>query len=538
MPQPLNDLAALAEFEPLRRAELEIVQALATGEIAKAGLRRPQQRDDSASVRGPFLAFVLRGGLPLKGRRLELVGAFVEGRVDLGHATIDGSLWFYRCTFDSPVLLDGARVAGAVTFAGCHLSGLMAEACTIAGDLLINNGSSVDHDLRLSRARIDGDLDCTRLDLSGSRDRSRSRHAITADALRVGGDVRLADGFQAIGEVRFRAARIEGNFRASGHFTGNQLSDGRRGTALLLDRIGVGGSMHFEGGFFGAAGPVSLRQANIAGDLDATGASFDRLGDAAHNHDATLILDRARIDGSLVLCSLQTPLLGASFVRARVGTLVDDDTTWGERLALDGFAYSRLGDDAPLDTVFRVDWLERQHPSHLESHFRMQPWRRLIHVLRRMGHDRRATSIALRREHRLRAIGWIGSWAPPMLRWLPQAGHRLLGLLAGYGYRPGRLVGWLAAAWLLCGGAYWMAAQRASMPDHSPIADGVFSPLIYSLDRLLPWVALGAPHQWPAGSAWAQAMHWLARIQSGFGWMVVLLLLASLAGWMDRDRRR
>jgi hypothetical protein len=262
------------------------------------------------------------------------------------------------------------------------------------------------------------------------------------------------------------------------------------------------------------------------------------LGDAAHNHDATLILDRARIDGSLVLCSLQTPLLGASFVRARVGTLVDDDTTWGERLALDGFAYSRLGDDAPLDTVFRVDWLERQHPSHLESHFRMQPWRRLIHVLRRMGHDRRATSIALRREHRLRAIGWIGSWAPPMLRWLPQAGHRLLGLLAGYGYRPGRLVGWLAAAWLLCGGAYWMAAQRASMPDHSPIADGVFSPLIYSLDRLLPWVALGAPHQWPAGSAWAQAMHWLARIQSGFGWMVVLLLLASLAGWMDRDRRR
>jgi hypothetical protein len=33
-------------------------------------------------------------------------------------------------------------------------------------------------------------------------------------------------------------------------------------------------------------------------------------------------------------------------------------------------------------------------------------------------------------------------------------------------------------------------------------------------------------------------MHWLAHIQSGFGWVAMLLLLASVAGWMDRDRRR
>lgn len=539
MPQPSNDLAALAGFEPLRRAELLIVQALASGEIAKVGLRQPNSPVAAASVRGSFLAFVLRGGLTVKARRLELVGAFVEGRVDLGHAAVPGSLWFYRCTFDSQVLLDGARVAGGVAFAACHLSSLSAEASSIAGDFGVHAGSSVDYDLRLSRARIDGDLDCTRLNLCGpNASGGPPRQALVADAVQVAGDVRLADGFQAIGEVRFRAARIQGDLRARGNFTGSLASDGGRGTALMLDRIEVGGSVRFDGGFFGAAGRVSLRQARVAGDLDASGASFDRLDEAGSSGDDGLVLDRAHIEGSLILCGLQTPLVGASFVRTRVGTLVDDQTTWGKQLALDGFAYSRLGDDSPLDTVFRLDWLERQAPAHLQSHFRMQPWRRLIRVLRRMGHDRHATSIAVLREHRLRAIGHIGSWAPPALRWLPQAGHRLSGALAGYGYRPVRLLGWLATVWLLCGGAYWIAAGHALAPGATPATDSLLNPLLYSLDRLLPWVALGQAHGWPGGLTDTGALRWLAHLESAFGWLAVLLLLASLAGWMDRDRRR
>jgi hypothetical protein len=33
-------------------------------------------------------------------------------------------------------------------------------------------------------------------------------------------------------------------------------------------------------------------------------------------------------------------------------------------------------------------------------------------------------------------------------------------------------------------------------------------------------------------------MRWLSQFESGFGWLLALLLLASLAGWVDRDRRR
>jgi hypothetical protein len=283
---------------------------------------------------------------------------------------------------------------------------------------------------------------------------------------------------------------------------------------------------------------VALRRARIGGDFDTTGANFDWLGDASWDEGGSLVLDRARIDGALILRELQAPLLGASFVDARVGTLADDASTWGDRLVLDGFAYSRLGDGAPLDTVFRTGWLERQDPAHLKAQFRVQPWRRLIRVLRRMGHEHHAGSIALRRERWLRRVGWVGAWAPPALRWLPRAGHFMLGLLAGHGYRPGRLVGWLAAAWLLCGGVYWAAEETGHATATSSSAGDGFSPFAYSLDRLLPLVDLGASGAWAEGSHWTHPMRWLSQFESGFGWLLALLLLASLAGWVDRDRRR
>jgi hypothetical protein len=338
-----------------------------------------------------------------------------------------------------------------------------------------------------------------------------------------------------VGELRFCAARVRGEFRASGHFNGNTLREGGRGVAMLLDRIVVSGAVHFDGGFK-AAGRVAMRRSRIGGDFDSTGANFDWLGDGSWGSGRSLVLERARIDGALVLRELASPLLGASFVDTRVGILCDDASTWGERLSLDGFAYGRLGDGAPLDSVFRSAWLERQEPAHLAAQFRVQPWRRLIRVLRRMGHEHQAGSIALRREHWLRRIGWVGSWAPPALRWLPRAAHGMLGLLAGHGYRPGRLIGWLVAVWLPCGGIYWAAAEQGSASPAMHSADKGFSPFAYSLDRLLPLLDLGQAGTWTAAASWTQPMRWLGQAEAGFGWLAMLLLLASLAGWIDRDR--
>jgi hypothetical protein len=506
------------------------VQACASGDIAKVGLRRPETNSAGTSIRAAFLAWVLRGGLQLRGGGLQLVGAHVEGRLDLGGASIGSSLWFYRCRFDAPVLLDGAQVAGGVRFAGCRLQGLLADDCHIAKDLSLHAGSIVDNEIRLRRARIGGDLDCSRLDLSGGGDATPLRRALLADGVRVGGDIRLNDGFQAIGDVQFVAAKVRGDFVADGRFSGSAREDGRRGAALLLDRLEVGGSLDFSGGF-GAAGCVSLRRARIGGDFDATGASFDWLGDAGWIGGASLLLERARIGGTLVLRELMAPLVAASLADARAGALADDAGSWGERLVLDGFRYRRFADGAPLDAAYRIGWLQRQERAHLRDKFRPQPWRRAIRVLRRMGHDHAASRVAQEREAALREAGAVGAWAPVALRWAPRAAHRALGLLAGHGHRPGWLATWLAGVWLLCGVAYGAAAEQGAAQTAS------FSPWAYSFERLLPLAGLHAPGTWDTGSTWGEAMRWLSHAEAGFGWLALALLLASVAGWMDRDRR-
>jgi hypothetical protein len=529
-----HDAVALAPFGPLRRAEVMLVQACTTGEIAKVGLRRPEAASRERSIRARLLAFILRGGIQLPGRRIELMGAWIEGRLDLGGLDFNGSVWFYRCNFDLPVVLDTARFSGSVTFSGCHMLSLLADDLRVGKDLTLNAGCSVESDLHLRRARVGGDLNLARMDLSNGRESAPARRALVADGARIGGDVKLTDDFQAIGEVRFHGARVGGDVLASGHFNGNQLAEGGRGTALLLDRAEIHGSVLFDPKF-GAAGCVSLRRARIGGDLDATGASFDWLNDAAWSDGVSLALDRARVEGALILRELQSPLQSASLRGARVGTLCDDVQSWGERITLDGFTYESLGEGALANARYRIGWLERQVPSHLRAPFRMQPWLEAARVLRKMGHEHGASLIAVRRERWLRRIGVVGAAVPAWMRWPVRAGHWVLGALCGHGQRPGRLVTWLAAVWLLCGGAYGAAV---AMGD-TATAQGKFSPLGYSADRLLPLLDLGLqpPVAWGEPNAWTAALRWVSYAEAGFGWVALLLLVASLAGWLDRERK-
>lgn len=565
----------LADFEPLRRAERILLRACSQGDIAKIGLRRPIAGTVDVTVRASLLAFLAKGGGPgvrVAGRRIEMLGAWVEGRLDLGDAAVPTTLWFYRCVFDHVPLLDGARVAGGIGFPDCRLPGLMAEACDIRLDLALNAGCTIDGEVRLKRAQIGGDLHCARLKLQ-TGDRALAGRPLIADAIRVGGDVTLSEGFEAVGEVRFVGARIGGDFVAGrARLTGHVDTQGARSAAMVLDRIEVGGSVQLDAGF-AAAGRVCLRRAQIGGDLDCTAAAFDMVGDAAWDKGVTLVLDGANVGGTLYLRQLQGPLAGASLADAKVKVLADDGSAWGERLVLDGFVYSRFGEGAPVDAAFRLAWLARQRPSHLGADFRPHPWRRLIAVLRKMGHDAVAAHVAMQREVTLRRIGRIGATAPAGWRWLPRLAHRLFGLVAGYGHRPQRLAGWAVGLWLAGAALFWAAAEQGAIAPSDPAvyADAryaacrapaarwtdcaalprehpAFQPLAYSLDRLLPmadlqqarsWhpVAQGmrTPPAWPIG--WGDGARWLGWAESLFGWLAVFTLIASLAGWTDRDRR-
>lgn len=567
---------SLDDFQPLRRAERILLRACTHGDIAKVGLRRPVAATVDVTVRASLLAFLARGGGPdvhVRARRIEMLGAWVEGRLDLGDARIAMSLWFYRCVFDTTPMFDGANVAGGIAFPDCSLPGLMAEGCRVSLDLALNAGCSIAGEVRLKRAEIAGDLHCARLKLQ-TGDGVAAKRPFIADAARIDGDVSLSEGFESVGEVRFVGAQIGGDFRA-GHarVTGHLDNGGARSAALVLDRITVQGSVHLDAGF-AAAGRVCLRRAQIGGDLDCTAAAFDMVGDAAWGGGVALVLDRARIGGTLFLRRLPGPLLGASLADTRVKVLADDASAWGERIVLDGFAYSRFGEGAPVDAPFRLAWLARQEPAHLAHDFRNHPWRRLIAVLRNTGHAGGATQVAMQRETLLRRIGRIGENAPQAWRWLPRLAHRLFGLLAGYGHRPQRLAAWAAAVWLACAAVFWIAAREGVMAPADPAvyADPRhadcrtrsanwtdcaalakehprFQALAYSLDLLLPFGNLRQRAVWhpvvtaPRGAApwefgWDDGVRALAWFETLFGWIAALTLVASLAGWTDRDRRR
>lgn len=551
--KPAVDAATLQALHPLRRAEQVVLLALREGDVARVGLRRPLVPTADNTLRGAFVACLARGGTGdlQAGRSLQIMGGWIEGRVDLHDEAVAENLWFYRCVFNATPRVDGARIHGSLSFSDCLLPGLRAEDCHVADDLALNAGTTVRTEVRLARARIGRHLDLERASLrSAERAEAPWRRRLTADGARVGGDVVLANGFEAHGEVSLVHVHVGGDVRASGARLSARLeASGVRGDALALERARVGGDVRLDDGFC-ASGAVSLAGTQVGGNVRCTGAEFDVFGEAAFTGTPALRLGGARIGGVLALSGLKQPLTAASLAGAQVAVLHDDTGSWGERLVLDGFRYGRLAAGAPADAAFRVQWLSQQEAAHLDQDFRPGPWRELIAALHRSGHDHAAGAVAVARERHLARIGRVGLGASPVARSLSRLAHDGLGLLAGYGYRPARVLGAMTAVWVACGALYVAATQAGALAaPPSTAGDGVpaLRPFMLSLDLLLPMVdlqqggpptAVGAAGTDAHGaSLWRWAARSAAWFEVVFGWVALFVFLGALAGLFDRDRR-
>ena len=553
-PPPHTTAPKLQDFEPLLLAELVVLRAAAQGSIAKVGYQRPRSPTPDVRLRAEFLAFLARGGgdgAPVVGGRLQVLGACVIGKLDLSHTRVPVSLWMYRCVFGAAPVFDGAHITGSLSFPDSALPGLQADSCRIDGELELNSGCSMHGELRLSRAVIGRDLNCERMHQQMSTKFANTLPCrLIADGVQIGGDAIFSGGADAVGEIRFHAARIRGDLRASGARLSAELdAGGARGVALNLDRARIGGHVMLDAGF-SAAGQVRLQRARIGGDLDATGADFDAVGDAGWGDTAAVLMDRAQIGGALILRQLHRPLEGTSLIDARAGTLIDDSQTWGAHHALDGFAFSRFGTEAPTDATMRLGWLATQRTTHFGDDFRPEPWRRVIKVLRRMGRDHSADDVAIGRERHLRRSGLIGLGTPAPVRWLPRLGHALFGAFTGYGHRPLRLLAATAVLWLACAGAYWGAAEAGLMtPTPQQPSQQIartqthLRPLAYSLDVLLPLIDLHQQRRWTPAvrdddiASPAMLVLALTWFEALCGWLATLTMLAIATGLTDRDRR-
>jgi hypothetical protein len=573
-----------ALFAPLRPAEQVLLRAYLAGDIARVGLRRPLLPSAETTVRGEFVAYLARSNPHERctPRRVQIVGAWIEGGVDLRNATVPEAMWFYRCVFDAAPRLDGARVGASVSFPGCLLPGLRADDCSIAGNLALNSACTVRTELRLARARIGRDLNLDGLQLRGSAHSEMPIHRrIAAEGARVDGHVTMQGGFESDGDLHLVGLRVAGDLRASNaRVSGGVDGDGQRGDALNLDHARIAGNITLDQRF-SATGLVRLNQAQVGGNLDCSGASFDALGELALRGAMALSLERARIGATLSLVNQARPLHRASLAGARAATLVDDATTWGEGLTLDGFVYQRFGAASATDGDSRRRWLMRQDAAHLDADFRPQPWRQLIRVLRQAGHHVAAREVAVALEAHWLRIGRVGAGAPRGLRWLARGAHRLFGALAGYGYRPQRLLAAMAVIWLASGVLYWAAAEYGAMAPSDPavyndpryadcrggvaatgeanwtrcpalpVEHSAFRPFAYSLEMLLPFVDLRQRNQWTtidnhgadmrrgtasAASGWGVASRFLSWYEMFVGWLALALLAWLALRLVERDR--
>jgi hypothetical protein len=289
-------------------------------------------------------------------RGVRVYAANVTGKLDLSYASVPFPLHLVRCRLTDDADLTNVTMA-ALYLHGTSARSLIAEGADVKGSVFLADRFSCDGEVRLSGARILGQLNC-----AGASFRFRDGWALSADHGEIKGSVLLNESLVE-GGVRLSGSRVGGNLECdAGAFTPN-----RSGIALLLEHATIEGSVFLRNNF-SAQGEVRLLGTQIGSSLE-----------CGHGKFGLLRLDTATVRGTFFwdqdAHSEQLDLINAS-----VGAISDDRASWPDRgdLVLDGFVYERIS-GGPMGAEDRLDWLSRQRE------FKRQPYRQLAKVLREMG---------------------------------------------------------------------------------------------------------------------------------------------------------
>jgi cytoskeletal protein CcmA (bactofilin family) len=510
---------------------------------------------------------------------VRLIGATIAGDLDATDGTVEnpkkdalnadravvtGSVFLSNFVTEGEVSLVGATIGGDLDAEGATLNNsngnaLSADAIKVTGDIFLTGDFVATGEVRLFNAAVGGNLDATDgtfRNLKSDKNPDATGDALSAEGIRVMGDVFLRDKFVADGEVSLLGATIGGVLDAEGGTFRNLKSDDSpdaTGDALSADGIKVTGDVFLNGKFV-AEGEVRLLGAEIGGQLEVDDAWLDLLN-----------LDSARVTGQFLWQNIHhqaechspnkewKPSL--NLTDAKVGPLADQEASWpGKgRLHLDGFVYDRIavGADAkvptdakvPIDAAARLRWLGRQPD---ELGFRPQPYEQLIAVMRRMGHEHQVAKIAIAKQKDLRERGGLSRWGKFCNRFL----YRTI----RYGYEPWRAFIWIMLL-IALGSLVFSQAHSANvlvpsdkeayteyekskieqLPPYYPDFHAAF----YSLDVVLPF-DLGQKsnwrliQRWPADRAyWAYELY--SIVQLFIGWLLLIVAAAVPAGLIKKD---
>ena len=433
---------------------------------------------------------------------IQIIGARIEGELDLQFAMMNFPLAFFKCVFDETIYLQYAQIR-VLHLGGTHTGRIEADNLDVKGSVFLNDGFKAKGGVRLGSATIGGNLECDNSEfIKPSESIDPDGRALFADGINVKGNVFLRNGFKAEGEVRFPGATIGGNLDCiKGEFINPD------GDALSADGINVQGAVLLRDSFK-AQGAVRLLGATIGGDLDCSrNPKEETKGGEFINPDGRAInADRINVKGSVSLrygfkaegkISLENAIINNSFVytdvespekailslrSARIGTLWDEERSWPKKgnLYLHGLVYDNLDDESPKDVKSRIEWLRLNGG----KEFSPQPYEQLAEVLKRSGNEDDAKEVLIAKNKdkaRLTQLTWSE------LLW-----YRVFGPMIGFGYRPWRAF-WIGIVVVLLGWLFFWAGYRAEVmtpAKEGADASGGFCALMYSLDVFVPLVDL------------------------------------------------
>jgi hypothetical protein len=503
-------------------AELYLIECCQKGEHCELGdgkLPPDGAPAPDREVRASVLRYLLLGGCKTcktDDIGVWMSGANITGVLDLNFCTVKGAMRLEHCRFDHR--LDTQQTTFAmINLSDSHLNGWFGQRLSSVGSIYLRRITAT-ATIDLMSATIGGQLACERAQFK----------AAEGDAL--------------------NAQRVK-------------VTD-----TIFLSRITTKAT-------------VDLIGATIGGQLDCEGAQFEATKGFALNAQTI------HVGAALIWRKVKTASASLNFDSAHFGVLADDLSSWpdGNRTQLDGMTYDRIAED--VDARSRLNWLASG--SNWNGVFAPQPYTQLAKVLRDMGHDTDARSVLAERDRLLGpqnrkglhniARNWIWRvWyvVTHPVRWLAD---QIFRLVAGYGHKPFRSLGWLLAFWLtavclshkawdagdfapasavLLASPEWtliaasdvpnpakMWSERQTLPDGSRtyVAGqdwSTFSSFAYAADLVIPIINLGQTDTWGPSTErgpWGKRLWRYGFLLQIAGWIVTALGAAAITGLIRRD---
>ena len=480
---------------------------------------------------------------PLRVGHMDFGGSHIfrpdELAIDANVLTSDRSISINRgARVDGQVRFIGARIGGQLNLRDSQFNGFDGEAmslheATVTRSLYLR-GSTFEGKVNLSGSSIGG-----RLDARGAVFQQNNGLAIDMNASSVDRGIQL-DGAEVDGELRIVAGRVGGYLRARKHqgrnaqfvapsrqileryVHGREDHDPLSGSAIFIERTTVVRDVTFSDG--ADIEGLVIRRSVVGDNL-----RLDRVGLHAGPSGVGLDASGTTVGGALILHQANESTGSIDVSHASVQRL-DDRLPWRcNEFDIDGFTYRAVvGRDPRQDVVPRMEWLRSQRS------FSGQPYEQLASVYRTAGYPDQARTVLwrrdvdLRKEGRLTLPSRLANWA--------------FGSLVGHGYRLHRAFGWLLLLWLAGAWGLQTAWDRGAVDlagrkpeEHRvrcPVGKPCFSPLLLSLDLIVPVVEIGQQSFWiPTKGPW-QA--WAVG-QSAAGWA---LTTAAVAGYARKIQRQ